>query len=271
MKAIDFHVHPGMAEDLAAGGEPMADALRVFKQPAAAQTAGELADEYRALDAMAVLLGWPGLPNDFIADLVKRHPDRFVGFGTVQPYGGAEAVREAERCAKLGLRGLKFHPVAQQFTPDEPAFHPIYEACSRLRLVVLFHAGHTALGGSTPGGRGLKLKYARPIHLDDVAADFPELQIVAAHGGWPWTDELVSIALHKTNVWLDLSGWPPSRLPESLVRQANGALADRVLFGSDHPFLRAAKWLEDFETAPFKPEVRAKILLENAKRLLRLP
>jgi hypothetical protein len=267
MKAIDVHVHPGLAEDLAAGGEPMADAMRVFREPGTAKTVDELAAEYRALDAMAVLLGWPGVPNEFIAGLVARHPERFIGFGCVNPADGARAV---DHCASLGLRGLKFHPIAQRFFPDDAAMRPIYEACVRHKLVVLFHTGHTALGAGARGGRGLRLTFARPIHLDDVAAEFPGLDIVAAHGGWPWTDELLSVALHKSNVWLDLSGWPPTRLPESLVRHANGALADRVLFGSDHPFLRPAAWLEDFARAPFKPEVRPKILVENAKRLLRL-
>lgn len=280
MKAIDIHVHPGTKEDLVdAGGKFIADTLAYFKQEVRPQTVDELAEEYRQADVLGVLLAWdartntklPPTSNEHVADIVRRHPQQFVGFAGVDPHRGREAVREAERAVReLGLKGFKFHPAAQGFCPNDREVYPLYEKIAELRVPALFHVGHTGYGGGIAGGNGIRLKYCRPIFLDDVAADFPSLEVIGAHGGWPWHEELISVAMHKTNVWIDLSGWSPKYLPEAIVRYANSLLQDRVLFGSDHPFVRPAKWLGDFEKVEFKPEVRQKILLTNAKRLLKI-
>jgi predicted TIM-barrel fold metal-dependent hydrolase len=108
------------------------------------------------------------------------------------------------------------------------------------------------------------------MYVDDVAVDFPELRIVLAHPSFPWQDEAISIALHKQQVHIDLSGWSPKYFPPQLVRYANTLLRDRVLFGSDYPMLTPDRWLADFEQLDIKPEVRPLILKENAARLLGL-
>jgi predicted TIM-barrel fold metal-dependent hydrolase len=108
------------------------------------------------------------------------------------------------------------------------------------------------------------------MHLDDVAIDFPDMQIVIAHPSWPWQDEALSVAMHKPNVWLDLSGWSPRYFPQQLVQYANTLLRDRVLFGSDFPLITPERWMKDFEQAGFRPEVREPILKTNAMRLLGL-
>jgi hypothetical protein len=106
--------------------------------------------------------------------------------------------------------------------------------------------------------------------LDDVAADFPELQIVLAHPSFPWQDEAISICLHKANVWIDLSGWSPKYFSPTLVQYANTLLKQKVMFGSDYPLLTPDRWLADFEKLPMRDEVRPLILKENAVRLLGL-
>jgi hypothetical protein len=108
------------------------------------------------------------------------------------------------------------------------------------------------------------------MDVDDVAVDFPELPIVLAHPSFPWQDEAISVALHKEQVYIDLSGWSPKYFPPQLVRYANTLLRDRVLFGSDFPMLTPDRWLADFEAVDIKPEVRPLILKENAARLLGL-
>jgi uncharacterized protein len=108
------------------------------------------------------------------------------------------------------------------------------------------------------------------MHIDDVAVDFPELTIVLAHPSFPWQDEALSVALHKQQVYIDLSGWSPKYFPPQLVQYANTLLKDRVLFGSDYPLITPDRWLEDFAAAPFRDEVRPLILKENAVRLLGL-
>ncbi|HET6369737.1 MAG TPA: amidohydrolase family protein [Nitrospiria bacterium] len=278
MRAIDMHVHPGTREYLVdAGGKYLSDALNYFHRHDAVVSLEEMAAHYRRVEMMAVLLAWDaetrtGLPpvtNDFVADAVKKYPDVFIGFAGVDPWKGELAVRELERAViRLGLRGLKLHAIAQAFYPNDRRFYPLWETCASLKIPVLFHTGMTGVGAGVPGGNGLKLKYAQPIYLDDVAADFPNLTLIGAHPSWPWQEEMLAVAVHKSNVYIDLSGWSPKYFSPSLVRYASTILQDRTLFGSDYPFLTPERWIADFEKAGFKPEVWEKILLTNAKRLL---
>ena len=134
----------------------------------------------------------------------------------------------------------------------------------------MFHTGQTGIGAGLPGGRGLKLRYSNPILLDDVAADFPGLTIILAHPSVPWQDEAISMATHKANVYIDLSGWSPKYFPPALVRAANGLLSHKVMFGSDYPVLTPERWLADFATLDIKDTVRPLILKDNAIEVLRL-
>ena len=106
--------------------------------------------------------------------------------------------------------------------------------------------------------------------LDDIAADFPALPIIMAHPSVPWADAAISIATHKANVYIDLSGWSPKYFPPQLIRQASTLLKDKVLFGSDYPVLSPDRWLAAFDQLEIKDEVRPLIMKENAVRLLRL-
>ena len=109
-----------------------------------------------------------------------------------------------------------------------------------------------------------------PIHLDDVAIDFPDVPIIIAHPSWPWQDEALSVAMHKPNVYIDLSGWSPKYFPPQLVQYANTQLKNKILFGTDFPLITPERWMKDFESAGFKEEVKPLILKENATRLLKL-
>jgi predicted TIM-barrel fold metal-dependent hydrolase len=241
--------------------------------------AAEMTETYRSQDILGVLLsidtetvsGERPDSNDYIAGIVRAHPGRFVGFACIDPWKGKSAVDEFGRAVtKLGLRGLKLHPIAQRFEPNDRRFYPLYQAASDLGVPALFHSGFAAHGAGMPGGSGYRLRYSHPLLIDDVAADFPNLTIVMAHPGWPWIDEQVAVALHKANVFVDLSGWAPRYIPEALVREAGTRLQDKILFGSDYPFITPERWLADFAQLPIKDDVRPKILLENAKRVLKL-
>ena len=121
-----------------------------------------------------------------------------------------------------------------------------------------------------PGGGGVRLKYSNPMAVDDVAADFPGLDIILAHPSFPWQDEALAIAVHKPNVYIDLSGWSPKYFPENLIQYTNTRLRTKMLFGSDFPLITPDRWLSDFEQLPIRDEVRPLVLKENAARLLRL-
>jgi uncharacterized protein len=195
----------------------------------------------------------------------------FLGFAGIDPWKGDLAVRELERSVReLGLKGAKFHPGRQEFYPNDRRFAELFETAASLNAPVLFHTGMMAAGAGTPGGRGQRLDYTRPIYLDHLAADFPGLTIIAAHPSWPWADEALAVARHKSNVFLDLSGYSPKYIPPQYVQFANTLLQDQMMFGSDYPFITPERWLADFEEAGFRPNVHQKILLLNARRALGL-
>ncbi len=275
--AIDVHVHPTSPEAVGGFGSDLEAMGQYFGRSIPSVSIDELAEQYRAQRMMAVLLamdssttsGRPPVPNDHIASAVRAHPDVFIGFAGVDPWKGRLAVDEARRAREvLGLRGLKLHPGLQKFAANDERFYPLWETAAELGLVCLFHSGTMATGAGLPGGAGYKLKYVNPMLVDDVAADFPSLQIILAHPGWPWQAEQLAIARHKANVYLDLSGWSPKYFPAELVQHVNSVLQDKALFGSDWPFMTPERWLADFAGLAIKDAVRPKILRDNARRLL---
>ncbi len=242
-------------------------------------TADDVATYYRERNMAAVIFtvdaetvtGRPAVRNEEIAEVAAANPDVLIPFASVDPGKGARAVSEARRLiADYGVRGFKFHPNVQAFFPNDKAVYPLYEAIAEAGLPALFHTGHSGIGTGLPGGGGLRLKYSNPMYVDDVAVDFPELTIVLAHPSFPWQDEALSVALHKRQVYIDLSGWSPKYFPPQLIQYANTLLRDRVLFGSDYPLITPDRWLADFAKVGFKDEVRPLILKENAARLLGL-
>lgn len=116
----------------------------------------------------------------------------------------------------------------------------------------------------------MRLKYSNPIYLDDVAADFPDMPIVMAHPAFPWQEEQLAVAVHKPNVYIDMSGWSPKYFPKIFIQYANSLLKHKMLFGSDWPVITPDRWLKDFDTIGIKDEVKSLILKENAVKLLGL-
>jgi predicted TIM-barrel fold metal-dependent hydrolase len=278
--AIDAHVHA----EIGRAGE---DGLKPEWREAAARyfgedrkpTAEDVAAYYRERRMAAVIFsvdaetvtGRRSVPNEEIAEVAAANPDVLIPFASVDPNKGKRGVVEARRLIRdHGVRGFKFHPNIQAFFPNDRAFYPLYEAIAEADLPALFHSGHSGIGTGLPGGGGIRLKYSNPMLVDDVAVDFPELSIVLAHPSFPWQDEAISVALHKQQVYIDLSGWSPKYFPPQLVQYANTLLKDRVLFGSDFPMITPDRWIADFEQAGFKDEVRPLILKQNAARLLGL-
>ncbi|MCC3289622.1 MULTISPECIES: amidohydrolase family protein [unclassified Arthrobacter] len=281
LDAIDMHVHiecsdHGHASLPAALTEASA---KYFKSEDRSPSLDTIAERYREWRMAAVVftvdattaLGHEPNSIEEIAEGAARNNDVLIPFGSVDPLQGSRAVDRARMLVEdYGVKGFKFHPSLQNFDPSDQQFYPIYEAISALGVPALFHTGQNGMGAGLPGGYGIKLAYSNPMLLDAVAADFPELQVIMAHPSVPWQDEANSIATHKANVWIDLSGWSPKYFPESLVRASNSMLADKVLFGTDYPLISPQKWLGAFEQQSFKDEVRPKILKDNAVRLLGL-
>jgi predicted TIM-barrel fold metal-dependent hydrolase len=280
--AIDMHVHAEVAAD----GHPalpvrlMAASARYFNLDSGrTATVPEIAAYYRQRRMAAVVLavdaesatGHPPVGSEEVAEACAEHADVLIPFGSVDPLRGAAAVRRARWLVeRYGVRGFKFHPSLQAFHPNDRMVYPLYEALQELNVVTLFHSGQTGIGAGVRGGGGIRLKYANPMTLNDVAGGFPDLRIVIAHPSFPWQDEALAVATHKPLVHIDLSGWSPKYFPPQLVRYAGTLLREKVLFGSDFPLLTPDRWLADFAKLDIKPEARPLILKKNVVRLLGL-
>ena len=207
---------------------------------------------------------------ELVAQACRDHPRTFIGFGSVDPLKGARAVEELNTISELGLKGVKLHPSLQAFAPDDEKHWPLYERCEELGLAVLFHTGTSGIGAGQPGGQGIRLDYARPIRLDAVAASFPSLNVIAAHFGYPWHLELLAMALHKTNLYIDISGWAPRYIPAEVIRDLKGRLQNQFVFGSDYPFIQPKRCLDELQELGIGDEALQKVLVGNGKRLLGL-
>lgn len=277
--AIDVHTHAWKSAlqvdgKLTESQEAMG---RYFRYQPQHQTVPEMAEMYRKLKMAFVVftVDSPREPrkisNEEIAELAHKNSDVAIPFASISPHRGAEGVAAARRLIRdYKVRGFKFHPSVQEFFPNDRLAYPLYEVIAEAKLPALFHTGQTGVGAKTRGGGGIRLKYSNPLYLDDVAADFPDMPIILAHPSFPWQEEALSVATHKPQVYIDLSGWSPKYFPPILVQYANTLLKDRILFGSDYPVIAPEKWVEEFEKLPIKPEVRALIMKENAARLLQL-
>ncbi|MGA3151633.1 MAG: amidohydrolase family protein [Streptosporangiaceae bacterium] len=278
-RAIDFHVHlptPDWLDGSMAGYLEAAEAY--FRAPVQRQSLDQLAARYRQLDVRAVLLAWdaetatgrPRVPNETVAAACRDHPDVFTGLGSVDPHKGTAAVDEVASIAALGLRGVKFHPSLQAFSPDDPRYEPIFAACEQHGLLALFHTGTSGIGARQPGGQGIRIDYAHPLRLDPVAAAHPGLTVVAAHFGWPWHADLIAVALHKTNVYIDISGWSPRLVPPEVIRELRGRLSGQFLWGSDFPFITPERCLAEVGDLGLPAGVLDAVLRGNAARILGL-
>ena len=221
---------------------------------------------------MQAELEWadPQLLNDRVARLVTEHPDELAcGFATVDPREGMRAVREVERSVReLGLRGIVFEPGFLGISPLDRRCYPVYAKCVELGVPVGLHTG---INFSSHG----PLEYERPVLIDRVAGDFPELVIICHHGGWPWPHEAAAVAWKHKNVYLEFGAIAPRYLAAGagggwgdIVHLMDTVLRDQVLFGTDWPMIRYERALEEVGRLELRPESRAAYLGGNAERLL---
>jgi predicted TIM-barrel fold metal-dependent hydrolase len=202
----------------------------------------------------------------------KRHPERIIhSWAAVDPFKGEAAVQEVKHAIRdLGMLGLHFHPIMGHFAVNDERLYGLFEVINELRVPVMIDVGTTGMGAGMPGGMGSRLRHAHPSAIDDLAADFPDLTIIAAHPGWPWVDEMTAVALHKGNVFWELSGWAPKYFPAQLKLDIRGRLRDKILFGSDYPSIPYARLLREWGELGFSDEIMEGVFHRNAERVLGL-
>jgi predicted TIM-barrel fold metal-dependent hydrolase len=204
-------------------------------------------------------------PIEDLLPIVEHNPERFRLMAALNPHYHYPLPDELERQMTLGAVGLKLHPVHGGFSPNDPALYPVYWLCQQSGLPVIFHCGTSVFPGATN-------RYADPVLVEDVARDFPDLTVVLAHGGrgW-WYDAAAFMTLMRENVWIEVSGLPPKKLPEYYSRYNFESLAQKMIFGTDWPGVPGLKnnALALLELG-LDPETVELILHENASRLYKL-
>lgn len=203
------------------------------------------------------------ISNEMVAEWVQKRPDRFIGSACVDPLKGLKAVKEFERWVKeYGFKNIKLLPYSYEKPPNDKLWFPLYTKAAELGVPVSVQVGHT--GPLFPSWVG------RPMYLDQVALMFPELTIIGAHIGWPWTMEMIALAFKFPNVYIETSAWSPRRFDKDFFHFANSWGMDKCMAASDYPMFGYDRWGQECQELQMKPEAKRKFLYENACRVFKV-
>ena len=271
MRLIDFHTHPYRPADLNPGTREFINGV----SPAVREHGDRLADpRYFASilqrDGVQHAVVLPehcpetsgNVRTETVLDICAQVPEFFIPFASVHPLLDADPADLLASYVERGARGLKLYPSYQFYYPNDRRVYPLYEVCSNAGIPVLLHIGSSVIPGT-------RLKYCDPIHLDDVAVDFPDLNIVMAHGGRGfWYDKCEFLASHFRNVYIDVTGLVPQKLLEHFPDLERHA--DKYIFGSDWPAMPKSVGhnVEAIKALGLSEEALDKIFYSNAARLL---
>lgn len=252
--------------------DPIFESLRRWTKSAIPQDGVPLAATLAAMDRggvdRALVSAWwgprgPMISNDEVAGWVAQAPARLVGVGSVNLGKPMEAVREARRCVQeLGFKAIRVLPWLWEVPPTDRRFYPVYAACVDLGVPFCTQIGHT--------GPLMPSEVGRPMYLDQVALDFPELTIVGGHIGWPWTEEAIAVATKHERVYIDTSAYTVRRYPPVLVEYLRTHGRGKVLFGSNHPMIAPEKALEGLDALGLDDDARERFLGRTAAEVYRL-
>ena len=197
------------------------------------------------------------ISNEDVAGFVAEAPDRLVGVGSVDISKPMVAMREVRRCVEeLGFKAIRVLPWLWEVPPTDRRFYPVFAACCEMNVPFCTQIGHT--------GPLMPSEVGRPIYLDQVALDFPELKIVGGHIGYPWTDEAIAVATKHENVFIDTSAYTVKRYPSALVDFMRGHGKRKVLFGTNYPMITPQQALNGLQDLELSEEAEALFLGGNA-------
>lgn len=229
----------------------------------------------RLLETMAtgnvsrsLMAAWYGpqgalISNESVLEIVSRYPEKFSGLVSVDIRNPVEAVRVIrEYVNDHGFKGLRIVQWLWELPCTHPLYYPLLTECVELDIPVCLQVGHTGPLRTSETGR--------PLHIERIALDFPELKIVCGHIGYPWTTEMIAVATKFPNVYIDTSAYTPRRYPEELVRYLCGHGRRKVMFGSNYPMLKPDKCIAQIGEMNLSDEVAEQFLYENAKNVFRL-
>jgi len=212
-------------------------------------------------------VGLPGcyhMPAEVVSRAVDKYPDRFLGLIGIDPYTGMEGVRALEDAVKNeGFIGAHLYPHWFELPPNHAKYYPFYSKCIELDIPIQMQVGQSLIYSKQQRCRSV----GRPIYLDDVACDLPELKLIGSHVGIPWHDEMIAMSWKHENVFISTDAHSPKYWPDSVVRYINSYGQDKVIFGSDFPVLRFQRTVEEIDQLDLKPEVRRKFMRDNVVRI----
>lgn len=222
---------------------------------------------------IAAKSGRPGLkgcyhmPPQVVADAVAQHPRHFSGLVGIDPFTGMDGVRELEYAVKeLGFIGAHLYPHWFELAPDHAKYYPFYAKCCELNIPIQMQVGQSLVYSKDFPCRSV----GRPIALDAVACDFPELKLIGIHVGIPWTDEMIAMAWKHENVFIGCDAHSPKYWPDTFVHYINSYGQDKVIFGTDFPVLDFVRTIDEIRALDFKPAVLEKLLRTNVRRVYEL-
>ena len=203
-----------------------------------------------------------------VHEICQEHPDRFSGLAGVDPYRGMDGLRDLEQAVKeYGFVGAHLYPHWFGLAPDHAKYYPYYAKCCELDIPIMMQVGHNLIYQ-----RDRKLaSVGRPICLDQVAIDFPELKLLGIHIGIPWTDEMISMAWKHENVYIGVDAYAPKHWPQQLVHYLDTYGRHKVLFGTDWPVIDPERAIAEIDALGLRPESKAMLMRDNALRVFRLP
>ncbi len=280
MPIYDIHSHWGTRRGYTLRTEAeLAQQRKTWNSDPNYHTEAEMAGYFRQSDVRVILdFGFDKhLPIPEAAELhdygfktQRAHSDVIIGnWVHISPKTGMEGVRELRRCRDKTDGFLGFCVSGSGSGPaNDPSWIPFYKMCIEAGIPALIFVGTTGSGAGLPGGGGILLDHCHPRHLDEVAATYPELTIVAARPGWPWQAETNAVLLHKRNVWYELHGWSPKYFTPELKHEISRRLRDRVMFGADYPLFTYERLVREWRAEGYSEEVLEGVFTRNAERFL---
>lgn len=283
MKIFDVHSHWGTKRGYPLQSEAeLAKQRQVWNSEPRYHSEDEMADYFRAEGVKTILdFGFTkNLPldavramHDYGMEVQAKHKDVIHGLWLqIHPKEGDAGVKEFERVSKASKDFIGFMVSGPGLgkTADDPAFSPYYDIAEAAKRPVLVMVGYTGSGAGHPGGGGQILEMAHPRYIDILAAQRPNLTIIAGRPAWPWQDEMIAVMLHKPNVWNELHGWTPKYLTDSLKHDIPRRLKNRIMFGADYPLFTYERLMNDWRALGYSDDVLGKVMTGNAARLFGL-
>ncbi len=284
MDAIDIVVNLHTPLEVERGLTGLDDAFKAqVRMPESAKNGVSIEDYLRKMDRAGIerslliavragdlaIRGSYEIPYARVAEVCARYPDRFSGLAGIDPHRGIQGLRDLDHAVhELGFVGAHLYPHWFSMAPDAALYYPYYARCCELDVPIMMQVGQNLIYS-----RDRRLpSVGRPISLDRVAIDFPDLRLLGIHIGVPWTDEMIAMAWKHDNVFIGVDAYAPKHWPPQLVHYLNTYGREKVLFGTDWPVIDPERAMREIEVLDLRPEARKLLLRDNALRIFtRLP